>query len=72
MTTGITVGSLVKYTGRFLRNIGWFTDVPKDGKVTEVKAPYALVQWCDKPEGEVTRVRMENIMLADKPDYSNL
>ena len=45
-------GDLIKHRASFLRNTGWYTNVPIDGKVTDpmdgqMDDRYLMVQWCD-------------------------
>ena len=64
------VGDIVKHKGKFLRSIGWYIDVPKNGKVVELSESmhnWPKVQWCDSEEA--TLINPVNIMLDGKPDY---
>jgi len=62
------VDDIVKYKGEFLRNVAWYTGVPKDGKVTG-PGPLkntVLVHWCDRDEP--VPVNENNILLASAWD----
>lgn len=64
------VGDKVKYKGNFLRSIGWYTDVPKDGIVVDAKpGNYVRVLWNEFVE-EPLPVHVKNITLANKADNS--
>jgi len=69
-------GDIVKYKGEFLRSVGWYTNVPKDGKVIindqnpimgdpSEKFCCVAVHWCDSPAPKLCNIK--NIMLASKP-----
>lgn len=60
-------GDIVKFKGSFLRSVGWYTDVPRNGKVSEVHEQHVKVGWCD---GHDSSVHVKNIMLDGKPDLS--
>jgi hypothetical protein len=78
MATQFNVGDVVKWTSKFLKSTGQYTDVPKDGKVVRLSdmeddgVYYPIVQWCDRPVGDVCAVNPHNVMHAKKPDYSGL
>lgn len=68
------VGDIVKHTADFLRCTGWYTNVPKNGRVVEAEDPTTLpkgspqmveVQWCDREYP--ARILATNLMLASKP-----
>ena len=68
------VGDIVKHKSAFLKSIGWCTNVPRNGRVTEgddsdSSFPILAVEWCD---GTANRIAACNIMLDGKPDYSGL
>ena len=44
------VGSFVQHTSQFLRNIGWYTNVPEKGTVVTVTEHYVYVHWDDDQE----------------------
>lgn len=48
------VGDVVCFRSQFLRDIGFYTNVPINGKVLKVshdKEPHrSWVQWCDNPD----------------------
>jgi hypothetical protein len=55
MTSQYKIGDIVRHTSKFLRSIGWYTDVPKNGKVISLSLEscfkdWPYVQWCDDPE----------------------
>jgi len=62
------IDDVVKHKGSFLRSTGWYTNVPKDGKVVGVDDEIIAVAWCD---GHTSRIHENCIMLAAKPDHSN-
>jgi hypothetical protein len=62
-------GDLVKHTSAFLQSCGWYTNVPKDGRVLDVDEEILTVEWSD---GHSSRIRDSNIMPAGKPDYTGL
>ena len=74
MTTEFKVGDLVKHTSKFLQSVGWYTNVPKDGKVTEMRPMghevWPVIQWCDDDTARM--INPVNIMPAGKPDYSGM
>lgn len=62
---------IVKHTSKFLRNTGWYTNVPINGQVTEDQeegSELVRVQWCDREES--VPINAANIMPFNKPDYS--
>ena len=62
---------LVKYKASFLQSVGWYTDIPRHGTVTEVcNENYVMVEWYDRDYD--TMVNVSNIMLLGKPDYSGM
>lgn len=66
------VGDLVKYRPEFLRNIGWYTGVPKNGMVEAVNHPVGgrypcLVRWCDSVDPVL--VLDSNLMHYEEPDH---
>jgi len=69
-------GDIVKHKGKFLRSIGWYTNVPIDGMVLSVKVNgtfdgWPIVLWCDEAgQSDGSLVNPANIMLAKDPDYS--
>jgi hypothetical protein len=63
-------GDIVKYKAVFLQNIGWYTNVPKDGRVEKANGSIVYVFWCEATEA--TPVNAANIMPTDKPDYTGL
>ena len=74
------VGDIVKHRASFLKSVGWYTDVPRDGIVRGLSeqlqtdgVPFPRVQWCDRPEDtDGTLINPHNIMPAKSPDYSGL
>lgn len=67
------VGDIVKHKASFLKSIGWYTDVPKNGVVEKVE-PFGskqvlFVLWSD---GNRISITDDNVMLASKPDYSGM
>lgn len=62
-------GDLVKHRATFLRSVGWFTNVPRNGKVVEVEgpdsaAPVIKVDWCD---GSTSRILACNVQPYSQP-----
>lgn len=57
-------GDLVQHTASFLRSAGWYTNVPRDGKVLEVDGDFATVHWHDREEP--SRIRLSNIKPKNK------
>lgn len=57
------VGDIVKYKTRFLQDIEWYYNVPKNGKVLGPGAlrNTVLVHWCDREEH--TLVNVHNLVL---------
>jgi len=60
MTTNFKVGDVVVFRAAFLRSVGWHTDVPERGTVTEVHEqpfPRVLVDWHDDhgPTGSASK-----------------
>lgn len=58
------IDDIVKYKREFCQNAGWYTNVPKDGKVI---GPGSLrdtvrVHWCDQEEPVL--VNVNNLVLA--------
>ena len=65
------VGDIVKHKSKFLRDTGWYTDVPKDGIVRSIADNgFPRVQWCDREEEGGHMVHPGNIMHASAPDYT--
>ena len=70
------VGDIVKHKASFLKNIGWITNVPVDGKVVRVEKPDAYsvdcvqVHWSDGSWS--SPIREEHILLASEPDTSGM
>lgn len=67
-------GDLVKYSSKFLRSVGWITEVPVDGRVTSViESPNGedhtilRVHWSD---GINSAVKAHNLLPIDQPDYT--
>ena len=69
-----SVGDIVKHKGSFLKSICWYTNVPIDGKVMSIDdhTGWPRVLWCDSEDDYASLINPANIMLANKPDYSNL
>jgi len=58
------VGDIVRHTSTFLRSVGWFTNVPRNGVVVEVLIVgfmdgWPVVEWCDGPEGPIHPANLE-------------
>jgi hypothetical protein len=66
------VGDIVKHKSSFLKSIGWYMDVPIDGKVMSIdeRIGWPRVQWCDDDRSML--INPANIMMANEPDYSNM
>ena len=62
--TELKVGDLVVYKAKFLKSVGWYTDVPKNGKVVETDDTFPLIHWCDREEA--IRVHVANVILSTK------
>ena len=44
-------GDIVQYTRKFLQSVGWYTDVPIDGKITgRLDDVFVYVHWCDRDD----------------------
>jgi len=65
------VGDIVKHKASFLKSIGWYTGVPRDGKVVKVSESVVSVMWAGEWKGP-TNILPCNIMLASSPDYSGM
>lgn len=68
---GFVVGDLVKYKASFLQSVQMYTNVPKDGIITDITYGMLVkVQWCnsDFPED----INEFNIMHVSEPDYSGI
>jgi hypothetical protein len=57
MKTVFEVGDIVCYRSSFLRSIGWYTDVPINGRVVSAQhgacpgcEGFPKVQWCDRDD----------------------
>lgn len=62
------VGDIVRYRAAFLQSIGWYTNVPVDGKVMRNLAePFVEVVWSD---GQKRTVHEGNLIKRGRPDYS--
>ncbi len=62
---------LVKHKASFLRSTGWYTNVPRDGRVAidqETPEDIVRVQWCDAEE--VVGIYPMNILPYGTPDHS--
>lgn len=64
----IKEGDIVRHTRAFLRSAGWYTAVPRNGKVTAVVegGPFdgsVFVEWSDSHSG---LIRRENIELCPR------
>lgn len=59
---------IVKPSREFCHNVGWYTNVPKDGKVVGPGAlkNTVLVHWCDQEEPVL--VNVANLVLASAWD----
>jgi len=60
------VNDIVCHKASFLKSIGWITDVPKNGKVVEVKLgepQRVMVEWCD---GDTVTILCSNLVLESK------
>jgi hypothetical protein len=56
------VGDIVCYRTQFLRSVDMYTDVPKDGVVTDGSdSHFPLVRWCDRDQ--TVRVNTANLVL---------
>jgi hypothetical protein len=71
------VGDIVKHKASFLKSIGWYTGVPRDGMVMEVTSHFGeggdtlKVMWAGEWKGP-TSILPCNVMLASEPDYSGM
>lgn len=70
------VGDIVKHKASFLRSIGWYFDVPINGKVISLnKNNWPKVFWNTEEElsdEDGTLINPVNIMMAKDPDYSGM
>jgi hypothetical protein len=65
MTKTFKRDDLVCYARRFLQSVGWYTDVPIDGKVVDDTDPqFPSVHWCDRDEP--VRVNAANLILKSE------
>ncbi len=67
------VGDRVRHTARFLRSIGWYTNVPDYGVVVGHKAsglPVVRWQGDDRADDELPGILPVNIILKSKMDWS--
>lgn len=65
-------GDQVEYKGDFLRSVGWFTNVPRNGQVTRVvpvAADRQLVEgiWGQPAEGAPPTFKVLNVNLEKRP-----
>ena len=64
------VGDIVRHTSAYLKSVGWYTDVPKNGKVISLSPEtcfkgWPYVQWCDYLDDECgTLINPANIEKA--------
>lgn len=61
MTTEFKKGDIVCHKAKFLRDIGWFTNVPINAKVLAVDEDLVTVQWNDRDEPN--RIHRGNLIL---------
>lgn len=61
MTSTFKPGDIVCHKAAFLRSVGWYTNVPINGKVLEVDGDLLTVHWND--QDEPTRIRRTNVIL---------
>lgn len=70
------VGDIVKHKASFLKSVGWYTNVPVNGKVVKVESPAMLGMPCvqvDWGDGSASRpIRESDILPASSPDYSGM
>lgn len=64
MTTTFKIGDIVCHKATFLRNIGWYTNVPRNGKVTAVDGDMLSVHWCDREDP--ARILAVNVIKYDE------
>ena len=72
-TSEFSVGQIVKHKAKFLKSIGWYTDVPRNGIVRGFNSlDMPRVQWCDSDDETGVAIHPGNIMPDSKADYSGL
>ena len=61
-THSFKVGDEVCYRAAFLRSVGWYTSVPRSGRVVSVDGPlgFPVVDWAD---GDPRAVHPSNLIL---------
>jgi hypothetical protein len=65
MTHTFKEGDLVCYARKFLQSVGWYTDVPIDGKVVDASDPEMPgILWCDREEP--IRMNAKNLVLKSE------
>jgi hypothetical protein len=67
------IGDTVKHRGAFLRSAGWYTAVPRNGKVVAVKplqggTVILDVEWSDGYG--LGSINALNVMPGHRPDYN--
>lgn len=64
MTTTFKVGDIVCHKATYLRNTGWYTNVPVNGKVVALSSGFLSVLWCDRDQDSL--IHPANIILFDE------
>ncbi len=73
--TAFKKNDIIKIKAAFLKSAGWYTNVPKNGRVEGVEelSPGGTVlldvTWSD---GARSKINAANVMLDGKPDYSGV
>ena len=68
MTTTFKVGDIVCFASKFLHDCGWYTEVPLNGQVLEIRdggyGNLLQIHWCDHVAP--TLVHSSNVILFDE------
>ena len=63
MKAKFAVGDIVRHTGKFLRSVGWYTEVPINGRIISVQPlgtiVLYLVEWSDGSETKIIEPNIE-------------
>lgn len=63
MTTNFKVGDIVCHRAGFLRSVGWYTDVPINGRVEAITNEYMGIVQVEWSDGNVGRILSTNLIL---------
>ena len=62
MARKFEIGTIVRHKARYLRSVGWVTDVPRNGVVVGYSTlgdDYPIVRWCNRDADQP--IRVENV-----------